>query len=120
MSELGSLVELLGEDAALKLIELYGGTRLTVPKRIGPEDALGREVGEAAVLLARYFGGSEVKVPMARPWRALIYQRMGLTRRQMARRLGCTETAVYGYLARPRALPEPVAAEESAQGTLPV
>ena len=108
MSELGNLIELLGDQLALQLIELHGGTRLNVPRAIGEEHPLRAALGARGVeLLVRYFGGAEIKVPMARPWRAAIYRTRGLTYREIARRLGCTETAVYGYMARARSAAQP-------------
>ncbi|MGH8327259.1 MAG: helix-turn-helix domain-containing protein [Steroidobacteraceae bacterium] len=113
MSELSELAELLGENETLRLIELYGGTRLTVPRVIGDGHPLAAEMGaEAAARLERFFGGSEVKVPMARSWRSAIYRARGLTYREIARKLGCTESAVYGFFARARAGAAAAAVEE--------
>lgn len=105
MSEFGSLLELLGEGGALRLIELYGGTRLWVPLHLPGDHALTQQLGAAITArLIQYFGGSQIQVPMARRWRARIYHRRGMTYREMARRLGCTEAAVYKALRTP--LPE--------------
>lgn len=100
MSELSHLTELLGESATVALIEAYGGTRLTVPRRADGDVALRAALGDAAFLkLVQYFGGSVLTVPLARSWRARIYRQNGMTFAQIARACGVTESAVYKMLA---------------------
>jgi hypothetical protein len=93
------MIELLGEDATLALIEAHGGTRVNVPKAVPAQHPLRDLLGEARfALLFQYFGGTEIVVPQAREWRLRLYQRRGMTRREMARRLGLTENRVYAKL----------------------
>jgi hypothetical protein len=100
MSELSNLVELLGADVAMILMETYGGTRLPVPKVIPADHELRKILSSDDIKrLITYFAGSSLLVPLARSWRAPIYRRQGLTFREIARKLGCTETAAYRYLA---------------------
>ena len=96
MSELGSLVELLGVEPTLKLIEAYGGTRVGVPKAMPKEHRLRDLLGDSGfALLFQYFGGDEIVVPMARSWRFDIYAEQGLKPREIALKCGCTEAAYY-------------------------
>ena len=95
MSELGSLIELLGEDATLKLVETYGGTRRGVPKYMPETHELRDLLGDAAfVLLFQYFGGSEISVPLAKRWRLELYAKRGLKTKEIARRAGYSERSV--------------------------
>lgn len=98
MKELTALLELLGEDSTLKLVQAYGGTRLSVPKTMPQTHALRDLLGDDGfALLFQYFGGSEIPVPIARRWRFDIYKKRGITRREIARHLGCSEKTVYAY-----------------------
>lgn len=94
------LIELLGEDMALRLIELHGGTQLYIA--VGPNVGklrLAHELSPAAeIAMARGYGAGNLKIPLAKRWRARIYRSRGLTHREIARRLGCTERAVVAYL----------------------
>ena len=99
MNELASMIELLGEDATLKLVEAYGGTRRGVPKYMPEAHELRDLLGDAAfALLFQYYGGSEITMPMARHWRIEIYLKRDMKPKEIARRAGCTEAAVYAYL----------------------
>ncbi len=95
MSDLGALLELLGEDATLRLVEAYGGTRRAVPKKMPEQHELKELLGEHAFAeLHRYFGGSELKLPLAKRWRLEIYRKRGLRTKEIARLTGYTERAV--------------------------
>lgn len=100
MSELRSLIELLGEEATLKIVEAYGGTRLSVPKVMPKEHRLRELLGDGSfALLYQYFGGSTIMIPIAREWRIDLYlkQKPRLTRAEIARRAGCSENTVYAH-----------------------
>ncbi len=95
MSDLQALLELLGEETTLVLVEAYGGTRRAVPKSLPEKHELRDLLGnEAFELLHRYFGGSELKLPLAKRWRLEIYRQRGLKTKEIARRTGYTERAV--------------------------
>ena len=95
MSELHTLLELLGEDATLALIEAYGGTRVGVPQTAPKEHPLRTLLGEADFArLMKGFGGAEISVPLARRWRVKIYAGKKLRRKEIALRAGYTESAV--------------------------
>jgi hypothetical protein len=100
MSELSELVSLLGQEAAFILMDMHAGTRISIPKVIPADHPLRAALGdEATALLTTYYAGSMLLVPMARSWRAPIYRAKGLTFREMAKRLGCSEKAAYQYMA---------------------
>jgi hypothetical protein len=91
-----ALVALIGETAALLLIERHGGTRITVPVSGG---ALAAEIGaEAAARLFGHFGHDRVHVPLAKAWRAGIYRQRGMSYSAIARKLGCNEASVWKHL----------------------
>lgn len=98
MSELQNLLELLGTEATLKIVEAYGGTRMAVRGNEAADCELRVLLGDAAyALLVQYFCGDVIDVPMARKWRFDIYAAMGMKRREIARKTGCTERAVYAH-----------------------
>lgn len=99
MSELASLIELLGEDVTLKLVEAYGGTRRGVPKTMLETHELRELVGDAGfALMFQYLSGVELNVPLAKRWRVEVYYKRGLKPKEIARRVGYTESAVYRIL----------------------
>lgn len=97
--ELAELVRLVGVEATLTLVELHGGTRLSVPKGANQGTRLAREIGLAAArAISAEYGGLMIKVPMAKPWRARIYRSRGMSYPAIARRLGTTEGRVWAWL----------------------
>lgn len=88
------LLDLLGLEAFLALVEAHGGTRLYVPRQAG-ETQIVRDIGPAAAsrLVERY-GGDYVRVPLAREHRARRLREEGLSNAQIARRLGMSESGV--------------------------
>ncbi len=61
---LGLIVELIGEDAAARLVARFGGTRLYVPHLPAGDDVLAQLVGiDAALTLAHMFGGERIELP---------------------------------------------------------
>ena len=102
---LGFIVELIGEEAAAKLIASFGGTRLYVPHSPCPDDALARVVGtEAALKLARMFGGERVELPKPPPRRSqiLALRAAGRSVEEIARALSRTRRRVFQVLAQAR------------------
>jgi hypothetical protein len=98
VSEFSALLELLGEDATLKLVEAYGGRRVDVPKEFPEKHILRDLLGDSGfALLFQYFGGSFIAVPMARRQRFEIYERRGLRPVEIAKLAACTEAAYYKY-----------------------
>lgn len=100
-SEVAHLVQLIGAEATLALVERWGGTRLYLPERPNPDGELWAVVGaDAARYLSERYGREQIEVPGARQWRILIYRGRGMTHAQIARATGCTERNVRRTLAR--------------------
>ncbi len=125
---LEELVELIGEEAAGRMVANFGGLRLYIPHFPGPDDALARAVGmRAAVALARVYGGERLEVPhpppvrmRARAWQPgasgaglqgwdprrrgfiLELKAAGRSSAEIARALGCTRRRVLQVLATER------------------
>lgn len=88
------LLDLLGLEDYLRLVEAHGGTRLKIPRFLG-DTKVAREFGaDVERQLVERFGGSYVRVPLDRERRARRYREEGMTNAQIARRLGMTETGV--------------------------
>jgi DNA-binding NarL/FixJ family response regulator len=96
------LIDLLGEEAALRLVDVHAGTRFFVPKTLTARSELVRSTQLDAKVLAplvRSLGGELLNLPLCREWRVRIYRsREGLTYSQIAQRLGITERAVWRIL----------------------
>ncbi|MBF6569089.1 MAG: helix-turn-helix domain-containing protein [Candidatus Binataceae bacterium] len=105
MSMLMEIVDTIGDDAALKLIADFAGTRLYVPQEPNPEDPISRSIGlPAAQKLARLYGGDRMDVPnpAVRRMRILQMRAAGATVESIARELRCTARRVYQVLAEAR------------------
>ena len=103
---LEELVSLIGKDAAAKLIDIFGGTRLYVPHSPHDDDLLTGSLGaEAALKLASIYGGDRIEVPNPTPRRARILElrETGCSVDAIARTLGCTRRRVFQVLAEARA-----------------
>jgi hypothetical protein len=94
------LIECLGVDDTVRLIEISGGLPLSVPSGMRNSPLALREHFNncyGAVLaykLVRYFGGSEIKVPLAAKWRTAFYADQGMSPREIARKLNCSYDTV--------------------------
>lgn len=98
-AELAWLVEEIGVEKSLALIELRAGTRLYVARYFDPKMDLAAQLGaEAARALVRRWGGGEIKVPSCKRWRAAVYDAYGLSYPAIALKLGCDAYTVYRYL----------------------
>lgn len=94
------LLELLGEDGFFRLTEAYAGVRLFVPRNPERSDVPERIGYETAALLSKAYGGNYLRVPLARTLRARRYRAMEMSNRDIAIRLGLTETAVQKIFTR--------------------
>ena len=102
----GDIISLLGPDAALALIEQFGGARLYGPRYFQPEHRTSGSFYKAAALLGdksaralvRRFGGRDLKVPSAKRWRIGIYRQRGASYGDIARAVGLSEVAVHHNL----------------------
>jgi CRP-like cAMP-binding protein len=101
------LLSILGEDAFLRLAEEFGGTELYVPGQLPDDHPIVAAIGSTlAQRLASFYAPTAIRVPLARRERAIRLRSQGLTQREIARKLGMTESGVYKLLNREQALPE--------------
>lgn len=96
------IVQMIGEDAAAKLIEEHGGTRLYIPSSINSEKHLYQLLGqETALQLTSEFGGMTVEIPrgvmlqIGQRNKLILADRVaGMTQRQLARKYELTERTI--------------------------
>jgi DNA-binding NarL/FixJ family response regulator len=98
--DVARLVELIGDAATLRLLEARGGVRIYIA-----DPAEGRALVEivgldAAAALQGKYGNTRIKVPVGRQWRVLCYKARGLSRPQIALKVGCSETTVDDIIKR--------------------
>ena len=96
--DLKPLAAALGPDGLLKLLEARAGTRLPVPIKVGRSGLVDELGGDVAEALVRHWGGTMLKVPLAREWRVQIYHGRGSSYAEIALRLGLTERGVWRIL----------------------
>ncbi len=103
---LSLLIEVLGLDDTLRLIEARGGTKLWVALGVNNSSEklradLEAEFGEAmAKALIRGFGGGYISVPLCKDWRTALYASRGLTHAEIARKVGLHADTVWRRLKR--------------------
>ena len=74
------LIDLIGEQATLALINERGGRLVYVPPQSNDRSELAKIVGlDAALKLGQEFGRETMVVPLAREWRILHYAEQGLS-----------------------------------------
>ncbi|MDR6102773.1 CRP-like cAMP-binding protein [Agrobacterium larrymoorei] len=96
------LLSALGDDGFFSLVEAHAGVRLYIP---GDPDRseLPSTIGvDAAYRLAKAYPGGYIRVPLAREFRARRYVAEGLSNRDIAKRLGLTESGIERLLKRAR------------------
>lgn len=98
-AECARLVQIMGAEGALALIEWQASARYYVPKSVDPSDPLAEAVGiDAALALVQARGGEQIKVPIAREWRIVIYRQRGQSYGAIAKRLMCSHNTVWRTL----------------------
>lgn len=98
-AQIAWLSDVIGAEAALRLMELRGGTRVYVPRYFDPNAELAQALGdEAWKAIVQRWGNGTLKVPTCRWWRAQIYAGREMTYPEIALKLGCSETTVWRYL----------------------
>jgi hypothetical protein len=105
---LREMAALIGLVPTLVLVRHYGGTRVYVPREIGPEHPLARLIGfEAAHRLAQHYGGLMQHFDVPRALDAMIQVRnreirrkasMGMSHRLLALEYRMTERHVRNIL----------------------
>ena len=100
------LIELLGPQDFIRLVEAYGGERRYIPKSETGTEIAGKLGEEVASRLAKRFGGDEISIPLARAFRARHYRADRLNNREIAKRLGISVNGVEKlFRRRPSARP---------------
>jgi hypothetical protein len=100
------LIECLGVDDAVRLIEITGGLKIWVPSGLGnsPSALMAQfeaDYGPALTRkLIRYYGGGELEVPLAQKWRTEVYHQRGMSIEAIARKLQCSYITVRRRLGR--------------------
>ncbi len=103
------LIECLGVDDTVRLIEISGGLPLYVPGNIrnSPVRLLAEFDERYGLALSRklvaYFGGGVIKVPLAQKWRVEVYHARGMSPEAIARELRCNYVTVLRRLSQLRA-----------------
>lgn len=98
-TSLQDVAETLGVALALKLVQHFGGVELKVPHGLKPGHPLLALGEEDARRLCAFLGGGELYVPKrvtgtARPGDVASLEAQGMTRAQIARRLGLSQRHV--------------------------
>ena len=104
---LGDVVDAIGIDATLLLVESLGGTRVYVPGRMTPQHALVRIIGHRrAYALADQFPGETLDLPRCvsairavRDNAIRAAREDGARPKQLALKHGLTERQIYSILA---------------------
>lgn len=93
------LIEVLGEDGYLLLLEAFGGQVTYIPKGDG-ETVLSEAIGLGlATIMAEHYGGEHIDIPLSRPFRAKAYFAKGKTVKWISKKLLMSERHVYKVLA---------------------
>lgn len=106
-SSIEEIAETIGVRLALKIVQVFGGREIKFPVR--PHDqhsvilALGKDDGYE---ICKYMGGSLISVPHCRPRKnardeIAKLEALGLSRGEIARRLGITQRHVRRYAKPP-------------------
>lgn len=97
---LREVAKVYGDDAALAVVNAYGGTTVYVPARRIPDEhplilRLGRRIAET---LQRSAAGEQAYIPTSRAPHARILHQQGCTVPEIARLLGITQRSVRRFL----------------------
>lgn len=96
------LMAALGEDGFFRLTEAHGGTRLYVPEDPARSELPSTIGFDNTFRLSKLFPGGYIRVPLAREFRAIRYRNNGTSNRDIARKLGITESGVDNLIRRVR------------------
>ena len=96
------VADLLGQGAFLRLLEAHGGTRVSIPAKVGEFDPLAVLLSlKAARRLVLAYGPAEIKLPLCKHWRARLLRQQGHSYSEIGRRLMMNEQNVYRMLRSP-------------------
>lgn len=90
----GELLELLGHDGFMALVEAYGGLRVYIASNTENSKLAEHLPDDVLRALANRFRGDVIRVPLAKHYRARHYRLSGMSDREIARKLGMTESGV--------------------------
>jgi hypothetical protein len=94
-------IEVIGHDAALALVETFGGVRVYIPKDPPADSPVVKAIGmEAAVRLGRALGGESPRIPVARAWLVAHYASLKWPVPRIARQLRIADFSVRRILGR--------------------
>ncbi|MBF0187903.1 MAG: helix-turn-helix domain-containing protein [Magnetococcales bacterium] len=107
-----SIAEIIGFQAALKMISAFGGTRVSVPKTnrvINDNHRICKVIGvDLTRLLVAYIGGEVLHIPQSkaldrarRNTEILALYDEGMSAAKLARKFQLTETMIYKILNNP-------------------
>lgn len=98
-AEIAWLTDVVGVDAAIALMELFGGTHAYIPKFFDPEMELVQKLGAAAAkALVQRWGGGRIRIPTCKWWRARVYEARGMTYVAIALKLAVSDISVWRWL----------------------
>lgn len=101
-ADLGRIVDEIGEDAALRLVDEFGGTRINLPKHPTERTQLGRMLGvETAGRLVALMGWGEFLVPTCAAVKKVMRDeairqdtRAGMSTAKLARKYRCHDRTI--------------------------
>ncbi len=104
-SNLNWLVEAVGLEGAITIVENYGGRQVYIPNGTSRqegsirrfEDRLGCDLAHS---MMRYFGGSTISAPISSGWLTEVYYVRGLSMNDIAEKLHCSVSTVWRRLNR--------------------
>lgn len=88
------LLELLGHDGFMAFVEAYGGLRVYIANNTETSKLAENLPANVLTTLANRFRGDVIRVPLAKHYRARHYRLAGMSDRDIARKLGMTESGV--------------------------
>jgi hypothetical protein len=96
------IAEVIGVEAACKLVEALGGLRIYVPNEVPADHEIALAIGGAAAArLASFYHGTSIVLPVSGSRKRRVYEmaRSGrYTRKQIAKATGYSERHVYDIL----------------------
>lgn len=96
---IASIARVAGPEAAFRLAETRGGSRIFVPRRATPDCELAKLIGfEAAVAMSGEWPGVQIKVPVGREWRVMAYRDAGDSYDVIAAKVHIDRTTVEAIL----------------------
>ena len=97
------LAELLGEDAAWELVDLWGGTRRYIPIAPGDDHPLAARFGmERARWICQALGRGHIEIPAMRKARVIRLSGQGYSAPAIADKVGVTDVRVRQILKEDR------------------